>query len=58
MSLIFRNNDGVLKQKDQINLYSFKKFPIFIGCTNKEKKLDPVAIIKAVVYNQKSKMYF
>jgi hypothetical protein len=40
MNLIFRNSDVVLKQKDLISLYSFKKFPVFMGCTNQEKKLD------------------
>jgi hypothetical protein len=40
MKLIFRNSDVILKQKDLVNLYSFKKFPVFMGCTNQEKKLD------------------
>ena len=43
MNLIFRNSDVVLKQKDLVNLYSFKKFPVFMGCTNQEKKLDLLA---------------
>ena len=43
MNLIFRNSDVVLKQKDLINLYSFKKFPVFMGCTNQEKKFDLLA---------------
>jgi 2-polyprenyl-3-methyl-5-hydroxy-6-metoxy-1,4-benzoquinol methylase len=43
MNLILRNSDVVLKQKDLINLYSFKKFPVFMGCTNQEKKLDLLA---------------
>jgi hypothetical protein len=43
MNLIFRNTDVVLKQKDLINLYSFKKFPVFMGCTNQEKELDLLA---------------
>jgi 2-polyprenyl-3-methyl-5-hydroxy-6-metoxy-1,4-benzoquinol methylase len=40
MNLIFRNSDVILKQKDLINLYSFKKFPVFMGCTNQKKELD------------------
>jgi 2-polyprenyl-3-methyl-5-hydroxy-6-metoxy-1,4-benzoquinol methylase len=40
MNLIFRNSDVVLKQKDLVNLYSFKKFPVFMGCTNQKKELD------------------
>ena len=43
MNLIFRNSDVVLKQKDLISLYSFKKFPVFMGCTNQEKELDLLA---------------
>jgi 2-polyprenyl-3-methyl-5-hydroxy-6-metoxy-1,4-benzoquinol methylase len=43
MNLTFRNSDVVLKQKDLINLYSFKKFPVFMGCTNQEKALDLLA---------------
>ena len=43
MNLIFRNSDVVLKQKDLISLYSFKKFPVFMGCTNQKKKLDLLA---------------
>jgi len=46
MNLIFRNSDVVLKQKDLINLYRFKKFPVFMGCTNQEKKLDLLADMK------------
>jgi 2-polyprenyl-3-methyl-5-hydroxy-6-metoxy-1,4-benzoquinol methylase len=42
MNLIIRDSDVVLKQKDLINLYTFKKFPVFMGCTNQEKKLDLV----------------
>ena len=43
MNLIFRNDDVILKQNDLVNLYSFKKFPVFMGCTNQEKKLDILA---------------
>jgi hypothetical protein len=43
MNIIVRNSDVILKQKDLINLYSFKKFPVFMGCTNQEKKLDLLA---------------
>ena len=40
MKLIKRNNDVITKQEDVVNLYCFKKFPVFMGCTNQEKKLD------------------
>ena len=43
MNLIFRNSDVVLKQKDLVSLYSFKNFPVFMGCTNQEKELDLLA---------------
>ena len=43
MNLIIRNSDVVLKQKDLINLYNFKKFPVFMGCTNQETQLDFLA---------------
>jgi hypothetical protein len=43
VNLIIRHSDVVLKQNDLISLYSFKKFPAFIGCTNQEKKLDLLA---------------
>ena len=40
MNLIFRNRDVILNQKDLVNLYSFKKFPVFMGCTDQNKELD------------------
>ena len=43
MKLIKRNNDVITKQEDVVNLYCFKKFPVFMGCTNQEKKLDLLA---------------
>jgi hypothetical protein len=38
MKLIKRNNDVIAGQKDLINLYCFKKFPVFMGSTNQKKK--------------------
>ena len=43
MKLIKRNNDVITKQEDVVNLYCFKKFPVFMGCTHQEKKLDLLA---------------
>jgi len=40
MKLIFRNKDVVSKKQDLINLYCFKSFPVFMGCTNKKKEED------------------
>ena len=43
MKLIKRNSDVIMNQKDLINLYCFKNFPVFMGCTNHEKKNDLLA---------------
>jgi 2-polyprenyl-3-methyl-5-hydroxy-6-metoxy-1,4-benzoquinol methylase len=43
MKLIKRNSDVITKQEDVVNLYCFKKFPVFMGCTNQEIKLDLLA---------------
>ncbi len=37
---IFRNYDVIFKKKDLKSLYEFKKFPVFMGVTNKEASTD------------------
>ena len=43
MKSIIRNRDVILKEKDLINLYCFKNFPVFMGCTSKKKETDLLA---------------
>ena len=43
MKLIKRNRDVIMHHDDLTNLYCFKNFPVFMGCTNQEKKLDLLA---------------
>ena len=40
MNKITRNIDVVLGNKDLEDLYTFKNFPVFMGCTNKDKSTD------------------
>jgi len=43
MKLIKRNRDVIMNHDDLTNLYCFKNFPVFMGCTNQEKKFDLLA---------------
>ena len=43
MKLIKRNSDVIMHHDDLTNLYCFKNFPVFMGCTNQEKKNDLLA---------------
>jgi hypothetical protein len=40
MNKIIRNNDVVLGNTDLEDLYTFKNFPVFMGCTDKDKSTD------------------
>ena len=43
MKLIIRDRDVISNQKDLIDLYCFKNFPVFMGCTNQKKETDLLA---------------
>jgi hypothetical protein len=40
MNKIIRNSDVVLGNTDLEDLYTFKNFPVFMGCTDKDKSTD------------------
>lgn len=40
MEKITRDNDVVLGEEDLIHLYTFKNFPVFMGCTDKQFEED------------------
>lgn len=40
MKLIQRNYDVILEKKDLVDLYSFKNFPVYMGCTADDFKND------------------
>jgi hypothetical protein len=40
MNKIVRSNDIVLGNNDLEDLYTFKNFPVFMGCTNDDKSID------------------
>lgn len=40
MKLISRNSDVILNHEDLVELYCFKNFPVFMGCTNQSHELD------------------
>ena len=40
MKLIQRNYDVILEKKDLVDLYSFKNFPVYMGCTTDDFKND------------------
>tara|TARA_X000000950_G_scaffold285584_1_gene391968 strand:+ start:597 stop:1736 length:1140 start_codon:yes stop_codon:yes gene_type:complete len=43
MKLIIRDKDVISQEKDLIDLYRFKNFPVFMGCTSQNKKDDLLA---------------
>ena len=43
MKSIRRNKDIIFNNPDLIGIYKFKKFPVFMGCTNQNKNKDLIA---------------
>ena len=43
MRLIKRNKDIIFNNQDLISIHKFKKFPVFMGCTNQNKNKDLMA---------------
>jgi 2-polyprenyl-3-methyl-5-hydroxy-6-metoxy-1,4-benzoquinol methylase len=43
MKLIQRDNDVILEKNDLVDLYNYKNFPVFMGCTSEDFKKDVFA---------------